>query len=167
VRQRYSDNVDKGIVIHQSLRAKGTVASGSSVDLIVSKGPAPVQIPNVVGRSSSSATSTLQSLGLKVREQQLFSDKVPLGQVMHVVPKPGATEHRGDSVTLYVSKGPRTFPMPDVKGLSPSAAKARLESLGLHVSESIAPSSNATTVIGQTPSAGATVRAGSQVTIFA
>jgi serine/threonine-protein kinase len=167
VKHRYSDTIDKGIVIHQSPRAKGTLPSGTKVDVILSKGPAPVQIPHVEGHSVSSATSQLQSLGLKVGRRELFSDKVPFGQVMHVVPKPGSTLHRGDSVTLYVSKGPETFPMPDVKGLSPGAAKSRLESLGLHVTESIAPNSNASSVIGQNPSAGSTVRAGSQVTIFA
>jgi serine/threonine-protein kinase len=167
VKYRYSDTIDKGIVIHQSPPAKGTLPSGTKIDVIVSKGPAPVQIPNVEGHPASSATSQLQALGLKVDRRELFSDKVPFGQVMHVVPKPDSTVHRGDSVTLYVSKGPESFPMPDVKGLSPSAAKSRLESLGLHVTESIAPNSNASSVIGQNPSAGSTVRAGSQVTIFA
>jgi serine/threonine-protein kinase len=167
LKHRYSDTVDKGIVMHQSEAVHATIPSGTKIDLIVSKGPAPVQIPHVEGHSVASATSTLQALGLKVDRRELFSDKVPFGQVMHVVPKPDSTVHRGDSVTLYVSKGPETFPMPDVKGLSPSAAKSRLESLGLHVTESIAPNSNASSVIGQNPSAGSTVRAGSQVTIFA
>ena len=109
-----------------------------------------------------------EELGLKVRRVDRFDDHVPFGQVMHIVPKPGSPGvHRGDSVTLYVSKGPETFQMPDVKGLSPSVAKSRLESMGLHVTESIAPNSNAASVVGQNPSAGATVRAGSQVTIFA
>jgi beta-lactam-binding protein with PASTA domain len=57
--------------------------------------------------------------------------------------------------------------MPDVKGLSPTAATAKLQSLGLHVVKSVAPNSSAATVIGQNPSAGSTVQAGSQVTIFA
>ena len=73
--------------------------SGSKVDIVVSKGPAPVDIPNVEGHSVASATSQLQSLGLKVQRRDLFSSKVPFGQVIHVVPKPKTTVHRGDSVT--------------------------------------------------------------------
>jgi beta-lactam-binding protein with PASTA domain len=166
LKHRYSDTVDKGVVMHQSPPGKGTLPSGTNIDLIVSKGPAPVQIPDVEGHSVASAISTLQSLGLKVHRVDRFDDHVPFGQVMHIVPKPGSTEHRGDSVTLYVSKGPETFPMPDVKGMSAGAAVANLEAHGLTVVRHVVPFSSGAVVISQRPGAGATVHAGDTVEIY-
>jgi beta-lactam-binding protein with PASTA domain len=165
-KHRYSDTVKKGEIVSQQ-PAKGTIQSGTKVDLVISKGPQPVDIPKVEGHSAASATTLLRGLGLQVQRVERFDNQVPFADVLHIVPKQGATVHRGDSVTLYVSKGPKTFPMPDVKGLSPTAATAKLQSLGLHVVKSVAPNSSAATVVGQNPAAGSPVRAGSQVTIFA
>jgi eukaryotic-like serine/threonine-protein kinase len=167
VKHRYSDTIDKGIVTHQSETAKGTIPSGTKINLIVSKGPAPVDIPHLEGHSVTSATSTLQGLGLKVQRVDRFDDHVPFGQVMHIVPKPGSSDvHRGDSVTLYVSKGPSSFPIPDVKGMSAGAAIANLEAHGLHVVRHVVPFSSGALVISQRPGAGATVHAGDTVDIY-
>ncbi|MDP9296437.1 MAG: PASTA domain-containing protein, partial [Actinomycetota bacterium] len=166
-KHRYSDTVKRGEIISQQPPAKGNIESGTKVDLLISKGPQPVDIPKVEGNSVTSATALLHGLGLQVQRVDQFDNQVPFGDVIHVVPKPGATARRGDSVTLYVSKGPKTFSMPDVKGLTPTAATAKLQSMGLHVVKSVAPNSAAATVVGQNPAAGSTVRAGSQVTIFA
>jgi serine/threonine-protein kinase len=49
----------EGEVVRQSPRAGASVAEGTSVTLRVSKGPQPVAVPNVIGSSFETASSTL------------------------------------------------------------------------------------------------------------
>jgi eukaryotic-like serine/threonine-protein kinase len=165
-KHRYSDTVRKGEIIGQRPPATGTIESGTKVDLVISKGPQPVDIPKVEGHSVTSAATLLHGLGLHVERVDQFDNRVPFGDVIHVVPKPGATVHRGDSVTLYVSKGPKTFSMPDVKGMSAASAVANLQSHGLQVTKHIVPHSTGVSVVSQTPSAGTPVSAGDPVDIY-
>jgi serine/threonine-protein kinase len=73
---------------------------------------------------------------------------------------------KGSDVTLVVSKGPETFPMPDVIGMTAGAARDRLEGLGLKVREVQVPGSIGNEVVGQEPDSGTTVEQGEEVTIF-
>ncbi len=166
VRHHYSDTVKKNEVISQSPR-KGTAESGSPVHLVVSKGPAPVRIPGgIEGHSVTSATSLLQSLGLEVQRVDQYSERYDFGIVMRAVPPPGTRTHRGESVTLYVSKGPERFMLPDVTGMSASAAEASLEARGLLVTRSVVPNSSGATVVSTDPKPETTVSGGDRVTIF-
>ena len=46
-----------------------------------------------------------------------FSDKVPEDTVIASTPAAGFDAHKGDTVTLVVSKGPQLYPVPDVRGM--------------------------------------------------
>ena len=74
---------------------------------------------------------------------------------------------KGSTVTIVVSRGPQSFPMPNVEGMNRSAAEHELRSLGLDVHTWVNPSSSGRTVVGQAPSPGTTMRAGDSVTIYA
>lgn len=112
--------------------ADGTpVKRGATVLLTVSDGPAPVTIVNVVGASRDQATQQLESIGLKVVAEEAFSDTVPAGDVIAQAPEGSTEAHRGDTVTLQVSKGPETVPMPNLVGKQYGEAAAALEALGL------------------------------------
>ena len=112
----YSDTVPVGRVIGTSPPAGRSVPHDSEVTLVVSKGPAPVQVPDVKGRKSADAENLLTSAGLQYSVVQRFSDKVPPDVVIGSNPPGGAASHKGATVTLYVSKGPHLFPVPDVEG---------------------------------------------------
>ena len=107
------------------------VKRGSTVLLTVSDGPAPVTIVNVVGASVDQATSQLESIGLKVAAEEVFSDTVPAGDVVAQDPAGSTEAHRMDTVTLQVSKGPETVAMPNLTGKQYEEAAAALEALGL------------------------------------
>jgi len=64
--QEYSDDVDAGLVVRVEADGGAAVTPGSTVDLVVSQGPPPVALPDVVGTSISTATRRLDALGLKV-----------------------------------------------------------------------------------------------------
>jgi serine/threonine-protein kinase len=110
----YSDTVRSGHVVRTDPPVGTHVAPGSSVRLFVSKGAAPVKLPDVTGKSEDDARSTLTSLGLTVTVTRKYDDKVRSGLVISTTPPAGTSLHKGDPVTVVVSRGPKTYPVPDV-----------------------------------------------------
>jgi serine/threonine-protein kinase len=140
---------------------------GATVTLTVSKGPPLVTIPNVAGQAEADARQTLESLGFKVKSKDEFSTDVPRGQVIQTDPAAGKKLPKGETVTMIVSKGPETFAMPDVVGMSREDARQTLESLGLVVKIVELPNPDPPdTVVFQDPSAGETVEQGQEVTLY-
>ena len=75
--------------------------------LSVSKGRAPVEVPDVRGQALADAQAALEGLGFRVtRGEDQFSNTYPAGQVMGVSPGTGETIAYGSTVNLVVSKGP-------------------------------------------------------------
>ena len=81
---------------------------------MVSKGRAPIQVPNLVGKNINDARGQLQSLGLTAVERYKDSDQ-PADQVIAQTPKPGTGAANDAEVTLDVSKGPPQVTVPDVQ----------------------------------------------------
>ncbi|MEE8124376.1 MAG: PASTA domain-containing protein, partial [Nitrospirales bacterium] len=61
-----SNSVPAGNVISQNPTAGQNVAPGTAVDLVVSDGPAPVSVPNVVGLAQGAAQTAITNAGLTV-----------------------------------------------------------------------------------------------------
>jgi serine/threonine-protein kinase len=125
-----------------------------------------VQIPNLAGQPAGVAQSTLESLGFTVGQRQEFSVEIPSGNVIQTDPGEGASVDKGSKVTLIVSKGPRTFAMPNVVGMATEAAKAKLESLGLEVNVGTIQNTSGGQVLFQDPAEGVTVQQGQRVWIY-
>ena len=89
----------------QSEPAAGTsVAPGSAVDLVVSSGPAPVSVPNVVGLTQAAATTAITGAGLVLGTVTTqYSGSVPAGSVISQNPLGGASVAPGSAVDLVVS----------------------------------------------------------------
>jgi serine/threonine-protein kinase len=103
---RASDSVPSGTVIDSSPGAGTPVARGTTVTINVSTGPEQVQVPNVIGQTQSSATSTLTGAGLDVRVVQVPSSPSNTGKVITQSPTAGNTVDRGTTVTIDVGTGP-------------------------------------------------------------
>jgi serine/threonine-protein kinase len=101
-----------------------------------------------------------------VTEREEFSTDVPKGKVIGTDPPVGTQLPSGSALTLIVSKGPKTFDMPNVTGLSSEDARKLLEGLGLHVTQVQVPGSIGDTVVGQKPDPGTKVAQGDDVTIY-
>ena len=127
--QQYSTMV-AGHVLGTDPPSGQVVHAGTPVTLIVSKGPAPVTIPNVKGKSQADATSALTSLGLKVTSTEAYNDSIPQGNVISTTPPAGTQAHEGDTVNLVVSRGPHLFPVPDVVGMRIDKAVKVIEQAG-------------------------------------
>jgi serine/threonine-protein kinase len=121
----------------------------------------------VTGQLAADATQALEQLGLSVETTQQFSTEVAKGKVIGTDPVAGTSLPKGSTVTLVVSKGPKTFPMPDVTGMRTADAQSLLEGLGLLVHIEMLPIHDPPdTVLLQDPGAGTTVQQGEQVTIY-
>jgi beta-lactam-binding protein with PASTA domain len=164
-----STTVPSGSVISQNPTAGTSEPSGSAVNLVLSSGPAPVAVPNVVNTTLAAATSTLKAAGLVVgTTTQQASTVVSAGNVISEKPAAGTKVAAGSAVNLVISSGPATVTVPSVVNDTLAAATAALRSVGLkpgsttqHSSSSVAAGS----VISQSPAAGVHVAAGSAVNL--
>ncbi|MCK4959530.1 MAG: PASTA domain-containing protein, partial [Planctomycetes bacterium] len=100
----YSGSVPAGDVISQNPVGSTSVEIGSSVDIEVSLGLAPVTVPDVVGLSQATAESDIVTAGLVVGTVTTeSSETVPAGDVISQNPTGGASVPAGSSVDLVVS----------------------------------------------------------------
>jgi eukaryotic-like serine/threonine-protein kinase len=114
-----------------------------------------------------SARATLAALGVTpsivIRPDMVVS----AGSVIAENPAPGTPVGRGSIVRLVVSSGPPLVRVPDVGTMDAATAEQTLLSRKLHANVSSRPANAPpNTVIGQTPAAGATVRAGTTAVIL-
>ena len=164
VKRRFHDTIPEGSVIDQV--QTGMVPAASTVELVVSKGHAPVQIPKVTGLSEREAVDLLRADGFSVTTEEEFSNKVDRGSVIGVSPKAGQQAPYESQVTLTISRGPERFPLPSFMGMSKTDAEAKALSYGLEVSFFIVPNTTGSLVISQSPPPGTTVSAGDGVTLY-
>jgi len=122
-----------GTVTAQAPGAGTIVVSGSTVRINVSKGLKPIAVPAVVGVLYETAASQLQAAGFAVARTDVDSEQAA-GLVVSQVPAGYATASKGSTVTLSVSKGPTTTPLPDVTGKTTAVARATLRTAGFKVS---------------------------------
>jgi beta-lactam-binding protein with PASTA domain/predicted Ser/Thr protein kinase len=158
---------EPGTVTAQSPAPGKKVARDSAVRINVSKGPRPVAVPSVVGEPFETANSELQAAGFGVARRDVDSDQ-PKGTVVGQDPGGNTLATKGSSVTLSVSKGPKTSAVPDVTSLDRNTAAATLRSSGFKVGVSLQDTDDpslANVVLSQNPAGGAQAKPGSTVTI--
>ena len=156
----------QGTVISQD-PATGSLEWYSKVDLVISKGPEPVTVPDVTDRSASAATKTLEAAGFVAVTVNTYSDDVAKGDVISTDPAEGQVIGKGSEVRVYVSIGPefRELKMPDLRGVSLGAAKTKLDGMGLRY-RVIRSCAGGSTVVETDPIAGTTVRENHRVALF-
>ncbi len=161
-----SSTVNKGLVITSNPQQGNTVAANTLVTLYVSKGAAPVAVPNVTGQQENQAQSTLQAQGFLVSVKSDPTSTQPTGTVVAQSPS-GGTAAPGSTVTITVSGGAVT--VPSVIGESQQTATQVLTQAGFKVSVTQgsggAQYANGT-VFNQVPAANGTAAKGSTVNIF-
>ena len=166
ISREFHEQIANGQVIRTEPPVDSTVEAGGVVRLVVSRGPKPIPVPNVVGDPRSEAESKILTEGLVPNVVEEFSGEVERGIVIRTDPEAGTPLTRGDQVTVVVSKGPRQFPMPNVRGMDVDDAEARLEDLGLIVRRVPIPGAAEGKVVGQDPEPGTTVEQGQEVTLY-
>lgn len=128
----YSDTAPVNTVLKVVPDVGTVLKPGDKVTLILSKGKAPLTVPNVVGQDQAAARAQLEGMGLAVAITFQKSDK-PNGQVIAQSPENGTGAEKGQTITLTVSENASSFPMPEVSNWGCTDAKHQLESVGLVV----------------------------------
>jgi beta-lactam-binding protein with PASTA domain len=138
--QEHHEEVPAGSVISWSvpaqpaLTAGGEVLPDTEVALVVSSGPAPRTVPNIVNMPLDQATSTLAELRLQIKQATAqFSNDVPAGAVLVQNPAPNTQLARGSTVYVRLSKGPDLRRLPRLAGLTLREARQQLRQAGLRV----------------------------------
>ncbi len=163
----WSETVPKGTVLRSDPPAGTTLRPDAVVDLVVSKGPKPVEVRDFTGRSADRASAYFERRDVGVETTEEFSDTVPEGTVISQDPTTG-TVFRDDTVRLVVSQGPELVEVPS--GLVASgvdAARQRLIDLGFQVDvKNSAGYIGLGYVYSTDPDAGTMVPKGSTITLY-
>ncbi len=158
-----------GVVI-TTRPAPGTKArTDQTVTLVVSAGPAPVSVPDVVSKPEAEATKLLQDAGFRVNPSLQPSDSVAAGTVISTSPPSNQQVGPGTAITLLVSSGKQQVMIPSVVGETPVQAGNKLGNLGLRVGAPVAePSEQVQSgqVTRTDPPANSSVALGSMVTVY-
>lgn len=170
-----SDIVGTGLIIRTDPPAGEKLAEDKTLTLLVSSGPAPRVIPDMVGKPFAEVKDRLEQAGLVVeRDEDAFDESIPKGSVLKfTVPDSpgsavGSTVNKGTTLVLTVSAGPSPRLVPPLTGLSLDDARAQLEQLGLKMAEMPQEFSNdvpAGQVARQDPAVGQKVDRGSEVSV--
>jgi beta-lactam-binding protein with PASTA domain/predicted Ser/Thr protein kinase len=157
----------EGTVTATDPKGGTNVVEGTTVRVNVSAGPKPVAVPSVIGQPFESADSQLRGVGFDVVRADVDSDR-PRGEVIGQSPGAGQTASKGSTVTLQVSRGPQTTPVPDVTNQDVDTATAALEDAGFTVNVVRQDTDDPlldNVVISQEPVGGEEIEQGSKVTL--
>lgn len=170
----YSNEYEAGEVMSQDPVARTQVAEGSTVKLIISNGPQTGQMGDLVNRTKEKAQeylNGLKDLKLSVALEEEFSSDVAAGRVTRTDPEADEILTVGQTVTLWISKGPQTASMDDLTGQPRTNAEALLRNLtGMNLNVQVVEEASETVeegkVIRTEPRKGATLTAGQTVTLY-
>lgn len=97
--------------------------------------PEDATVPAVVGMTYDQAATELRRAGFQAAEGETrFHASVPKGTVLEQEPAAGAKEMMGTKVTLAVSGGQATQPVPNTIGMTRETAEQTIEQAGFTVS---------------------------------
>ena len=166
-----TEDIPESTVISQSPSAGSEAEAGSAVDLVVSRGPASVEIPDVTGMSADAAQLELARAGFEtVTTEEEFSSDVAAGFVTRTDPEAGRVVSRETPIIFFVSIGPENTTVPLLIGMTledatAAAAAAALVLLASGTVEVTAASGLVGFVAEQIPAAGGSVEVETEVTV--
>jgi serine/threonine-protein kinase len=168
-----SDDVDEGVVIRTNPAPGVRLDRGDDFALVVSSGPAPRVLPEIVGMTIPDATAALEQLGLVLQEGERINDEeLEAGSIVSwVVPAQpglaaGGTALPGTIIVATTSAGPAARDVPDLTGLALADATTQLEALGLvvvRIEDEFSPDVPVGAIARQNPAVGSKVAKGSTI----
>ena len=131
----YSDKYEEGLIMDQKPKANEQIPIGSQVTVYVSMGEEKDELPALLpmqGMPREAAQNYIDALNgdLVAKYEEIFDDKIPAGQVVKTDPQQGAPLERGQTVVIYLSKGPDKVKVPNVIGKSRDQAERLLNNNG-------------------------------------
>jgi len=132
--QEYSEDFQKGQIMHQKPLGGEQVAKGTELRITVSMGPEPkVKImQDLINVTKEEAESYLRGQGFAPLFRNEPSYVVPAGQVTRTDPSKDTPLEEGQTIVVWISTGPDVIlkNMPSVMGLDQESARKVLTELG-------------------------------------
>ncbi len=166
-----SEDVPVQTVMSQNPSGGTPAVSDSLVDLVVSKGPFSLEVPDTSGMSAEAAELELAQAGFtNVVTDQEFSPDIAAGFTTRTEPEAGRVVGRDDTITVWISEGPEPATVPNVKGMTIGEANTSITNANLVLvengtSEVTEASGLAGLVATQDPGSGTTVDSGTEVRV--
>ena len=170
----HNDKYEKGQIIRQNPEPGVQVGKGTEIHIWVSLGPEPqVKVmENLVNQERTTAENYLDGQGVLFLCNEEYNDTVKEGYVIRTEPEAGEELADGQTVMLYISKGPeiKHTDMPTVVGQKLETAKTILKNqkLDLDVKE-VEETSNTVEegyIIRTEPAVGEDIKTGDVVTLY-
>lgn len=166
--EEFSDD-PAGSVISSKPSAGDFIDTDGSVKLILSKGPKPISVTDVMAKklTPEQARVALEEQGFIVTVRREFSEELAKDSLIGTSPKTNKKLAPESTITLIISDGPKPIAIPAVNGKSFDQAAAIIKAAGFvparrdDFSDTIAVG----TVIGTDPAATTKVQKGSTITI--
>jgi beta-lactam-binding protein with PASTA domain len=177
---QYSDTPqDKGKILDQDPPAGTIVKAGRRIRLVVSQGVVINTVGNYVGRNVGDVKLEIRTLFASADKPLLnliepytyeYSSEA-VGTILEQDPEAGTKLSGPTDLSLVVSKGPQYTQVatPNVTGLTPAEAVAKLNASGLGFSftaRPLRPDEKVGVVVYQDPPAGTTIDSNRRVTLF-
>jgi serine/threonine-protein kinase len=173
--EKYHPTTKKNRVIYQKPIAGESVEEGSSVRIVLSKGPEDkiveseeIVVPSVIGFDINQAKVYLSDRGLSVGVVERQESEESKDVVLRTIPEPGQKVTETVPIKLIVSSGGAKVTVPNLRGKSEYSARATLEGSGLELGRKNYMTSGEHAfdiVIRQNPQPGAMIEKGSKVDI--
>jgi eukaryotic-like serine/threonine-protein kinase len=106
------------------------VEERSEVTITIGAGPATAAVPDVVGRTLDEASQAIIDAGFVPSQKAEENNDVEDGVVIRTDPAANSQAAVGSTVTIFYSSGPKTIPIPDVRGQSENDARNTLSGAG-------------------------------------
>jgi beta-lactam-binding protein with PASTA domain len=101
----HSESVPAGRVIWTDPRPGTDIEKESGLNIVISTGPAPIAVPDLMGASEADAAAALGSMGFQVNVSRAYSESTDQGAIISVDPPAGTLHPLGSPVNLTVSMG--------------------------------------------------------------
>ncbi len=101
-----SDRVDAGKVISTDPPPGQSASKGSPINVVVSSGATPIEVPDVGGMLEADARDKLQGNFIVQKKTIIVADPAAVGTVVAQSPDPGTKMPKGSTVTLTIGVAP-------------------------------------------------------------
>ncbi|MFC7344083.1 Stk1 family PASTA domain-containing Ser/Thr kinase [Saccharopolyspora griseoalba] len=163
----YHSSVPEGRVIRTDPAAGARLNISEEVQLVVSKGPEPVQVPDVRGMGRDEAFATLTNAGFAPYDAgQQFDADVEAGHVISTDPAIGAEVKLVGKPEIGVVTS-NAVPVPNLSGMQVAQAQQQVASIGLTLDVKSLFQREGMVIFGQYPTPGSRVQPGSALHVTA
>jgi serine/threonine-protein kinase len=172
----YNEVIEIGEVISWEIPDDPAIAAGDLVEpgtlvrLVISGGPAPREVPNIVGLVVGVARAQLVGTELRIVEnEEVYDEESEAGLVLSQSPQPGEFVERGGTIEVSVSLGPDLIAFPPVPSeMTFEEAQQLLSDAGFTVELTLGAADGTVeeiTIEGEEPSVGDEFPNGTQVDV--